>query len=121
MPQVLVRVMSAGLDRCDLLSVSGWGRVERGKPYGGFTLGRDFCGVVLEAGRGVEHLHPGDKVWGATPYHAPGTVKNLGTWSSSAVYVSCMMASSPRHILCFGLHSESIIERKVLHSEVSGE
>ena len=66
--------MSAGLDRCDLLSVSGWGRVERGKPHGGFTLGRDFCGVVLEAGRGVEHLAPGDKVWGATSYHDPGTL-----------------------------------------------
>ena len=91
-PQVLVRVMSAGLDRADLLSVSGWGRVERGKPYGGFTLGRDFCGVVLEAGRGVEHLHPGDKVWGGTPYHAPGTVKNMGTWSSTAVYVSLILS-----------------------------
>ena len=44
--------MSAGLDRTDLLAVSGWGRVERGKPHGGFTIGRDFCGVVLEAGRG---------------------------------------------------------------------
>ena len=78
-PQVLVRVMSAGLDRCDLLSVSGWGRVERGRPHGGFTLGRDFCGVVVEAGLGVEHLHPGDKVWGATPYHCPGTLSEQVT------------------------------------------
>ena len=72
--QVLVRVMSAGLDRTDLLAVSGWGRVERGKPHGGFTIGRDFCGVVLEAGRGAGHVHPGDRVWGATPYPAPGTL-----------------------------------------------
>ena len=72
--QVLVRVMSAGLDRCDLLSVSGWGRVERGKPYGGFTLGRDFTGVVVEAGLGVTHVSPGDRVWGAVPYHMGGTL-----------------------------------------------
>jgi len=72
--QVLVRVMSAGLDRSDLMAVSGWARLERGKPHGGFTLGRDFCGVVVEAGMGVTHLHPGDKVWGALPYHMSGTL-----------------------------------------------
>ena len=46
------------------------GRLECGKPHRGFTLGRDFGGVVLEAGRGVPHLALGNKVWGATPYHA---------------------------------------------------
>ena len=69
-----MRVMSAGLDRSDLMAVSGWARLERGKPHGGFTLGRDFCGVVVEAGMGVTHLHPGDKVWGALPYHMSGTL-----------------------------------------------
>ena len=62
--QVLVRVMSAGLDRTDLMAVSGWARLERRKPHGGFTLGRDFCGIVVEAGVGVSHVHPGDRVWG---------------------------------------------------------
>ena len=46
------------------------GRLECGKPHRGFTLVRDFCGVVLEVVRGVLHLAPGDKVWGAIPYHA---------------------------------------------------
>ena len=72
--QVLVRVLSAGLDRTDLMAVSGWARLERRKPHGGFTLGRDFCGIVVEAGVGVSHVHPGDRVWGLTPYHLSGTL-----------------------------------------------
>jgi len=72
--EVLIKVMSAGLDRSDLLAVSGWGKVERGKVYGGFSIGRDFCGVVVEAGIGVSHLHPGDRVWGAVPYNLAGTL-----------------------------------------------
>jgi hypothetical protein len=38
----MCRVMSAGLDRSDLLSVSGWGKAERGRIHGGFTLGKSF-------------------------------------------------------------------------------
>ena len=72
--QVLVRVMSAGLDRTDLMAVSGWARLERRKPHGGFTLGRDFCGIVVEAGVGVSHVHPGDRVWGLLPYHVTGSL-----------------------------------------------
>ena len=75
--EVLVRVMSTGLDRTDLLSVSGWGRVERRKMHGGFTLGRDFCGVVVEVGEDVPHLQPGDRVWGAVPYNMPGTLSEM--------------------------------------------
>jgi len=71
---VLVKVMSAGLDRSDLLAVSGWGKVERQRVYGGFSIGRDFCGVVVEAGINVNHLHPGDRVWGAVPYNMAGTL-----------------------------------------------
>ena len=72
--EVLVRVMAVGLDRTDLLASSGWGRVERGKLHGGFSIGRDFAGVVVEAGVGVSHLAPGDRVWGAVPAHLPGTL-----------------------------------------------
>lgn len=72
--QILVKVMSAGLDRCDLLAVSGWGKVERRKVNGGFSIGRDFCGVVVEAGIGVTHLQPGDRVWGAVPFPEAGTL-----------------------------------------------
>jgi len=72
---ILVRVMSAGLDRSDLLAVSGWGRIERSRPNAGFSIGRDFCGVVVEAGVEVTHLRPGDKVWGSVPdFHLPGTL-----------------------------------------------
>lgn len=46
----------------------------RGKPHGGFTLGRDFCGVVVEAGLGATHVSPGDRMWGAPPYHLGGTL-----------------------------------------------
>jgi len=72
--EVLIKVMSAGLDRSDLRAVSGWGKVERGKIYGGFSIGRDFCGVVVEAGVDVTHMHPGDRVWGAVPYNMAGTL-----------------------------------------------
>ena len=46
--EVLVKVMANGLDRSDLLAVSGWCKVERRRQHGGFTIGRDFCGVVVE-------------------------------------------------------------------------
>ena len=72
--EVLVKVMANGLDRSDLLALSGWCRVERGRQYGGFTIGRDFCGVVVEAGVGVKHLVPGERVWGAVPAHLPGVL-----------------------------------------------
>ena len=72
--EVLVKVMANGLDRSDLLAVSGWCKVERRRQHGGFTIGRDFCGVVVEAGVGVKHLVPGDRVWGATPAHLPGVL-----------------------------------------------
>jgi NADPH:quinone reductase-like Zn-dependent oxidoreductase len=72
--EVLVRVMAGGLDRSDLLAVSGWGRLERGRRHGGFSIGRDFCGVVVEAGLAVHHLAPGDRVWGAVPAHLPGVL-----------------------------------------------
>lgn len=76
--------MSAGVDKSDMLSVSGWARVERAKPHGGFTLGRDFCGVVVEAGHGVTHVHPGDRVWGAVPYHQSGTLsEQIVVWGSN--------------------------------------
>lgn len=75
--EVLVKVMSTSLDRTDLMSVSGWGRTERGKVHGGFTLGRDFCGVIVEAGADVGHLQPGDRVWGAVPYNMPGTLSEM--------------------------------------------
>jgi len=75
--QVLVKVMSTSLDLTDVLSVSGWGRVERRRMHGGFTIGRDFCGVVLEVGDRVAHIQPGDRVWGAVPYNLPGTLSEM--------------------------------------------
>ena len=42
------------------------GRLECGKPHRGFTLGRDFYGVVLEVVREVLHLAPGDGLGGHT-------------------------------------------------------
>ena len=72
--QLLVRVMAGSLDPADLLATSGWARLERGRAHGGFPLGRDFCGVVVEAGAKVSHLHPGDRVWGALPYNLPGAL-----------------------------------------------
>lgn len=90
--EILVRVMSAGLDRSDLLAVSGWAKAERGRVHGGFTLGRDFCGVVLEAGVGATHLRPGDRVWGAVPYSLPGTFSEL------LVLPGCMAERMPANL-----------------------
>ena len=42
------------------------GRLECGKPHRGFTLGRDFYGVVLAVVREVLHLAPGDGLGGHT-------------------------------------------------------
>lgn len=90
--EVLVRVMAAGLDRSDLQSVSGWGKVERGKQYGGFSIGRDFCGVVVEAGVAVSHLAPGDRVWGAQPFQLPGAL------SEQVVVRGCLAHRMPSNL-----------------------
>ncbi|CAM3948192.1 NADP-dependent oxidoreductase [Kibdelosporangium persicum] len=61
--EVLVRVVSAGVNPVDAKTRAGGGMADvLGKPP--FVLGWDVSGVVEEAGFGVHTLKPGDEVYG---------------------------------------------------------
>jgi L-iditol 2-dehydrogenase len=55
--QVLIRVVAAGLCRTDVYAAAG--RIPARDPV---ILGHEFSGIVSEAGRGVRHVSPGDRV-----------------------------------------------------------
>ena len=58
--QVLVKVRAAGLNRADLIMVSGRMHGNAGGP--GTVLGLEFAGEVEAVGRGVEGFRPGERV-----------------------------------------------------------
>jgi NADPH:quinone reductase-like Zn-dependent oxidoreductase len=64
--QVLVQVYDAGVNPLDWKIRSGRMR-HRSSPSFPMTLGQDFAGEVLEAGKNVEGFSPGDRVFGSTP------------------------------------------------------
>ncbi len=65
--EVVVRVKACGVNFPDTLIIQG---LYQFKPELPFTPGSDLAGVVKEVGEGVEHLRPGDEVFGFVPYGA---------------------------------------------------
>jgi NADPH:quinone reductase-like Zn-dependent oxidoreductase len=65
--EVLVRIRAAALNPKDSLVRKGRFRALSGRGERGFPkrVGVDFAGEVVEVGRGVRDLAPGDRVWGA--------------------------------------------------------
>ncbi|CAI9412677.1 NADP-dependent oxidoreductase [Nocardioides sp. T2.26MG-1] len=84
---VLIRVRAAGLNPIDNLLAAGAmsGMVEHAYPL---VVGRDAAGVVEAVGAGVDHLRPGDRVYGhvllAPPVQA-GTVAEYAVLPAAGV------------------------------------
>lgn len=62
---VVVKVRAAAINRADLTMMTGDGHGFGGAL--GTPLGLEWAGEVLEVGKGVEHLQPGDRVMAAGP------------------------------------------------------
>jgi NADPH:quinone reductase-like Zn-dependent oxidoreductase len=58
--EILVRVRAAGLNRAEVMMASGYRHGNQGGP--GAIIGLEWSGEVVEAGRGVESLKPGQRV-----------------------------------------------------------
>ena len=79
--EVLVRVQASSVNPVDNAIAAGMlsGMIEHEFPV---TLGRDYAGVVEQAGAGSRHA-PGDEVYGFVP-HAKATVHD-GSWAELIV------------------------------------
>ena len=60
--ELLVRVRAAGLNRADLLALSGGYPVPHADPDGTFTAGMELAGEVVAAGPGTAGRTLGDRV-----------------------------------------------------------
>ncbi|CAL1298672.1 unnamed protein product [Larinioides sclopetarius] len=74
--EVLIQVISAGLDNMDLLVTRGYGRAIRTHlrqhnehvEDESIILGRECAGIVLKTGKEVTCVSKGDEVWAVSPY-----------------------------------------------------
>jgi len=78
---MLIRVLSSSVNPIDIAMCSGYGSsllslIQLTNDFGidsitydrlPLVLGRDFCGVVVSCGHGVDKFKVGDNVWGALP------------------------------------------------------
>nr|XP_029714835.1 reticulon-4-interacting protein 1 homolog, mitochondrial [Aedes albopictus] len=79
--QVLVKVTASSVNPIDVAMIKGYGasvlNAMRCKSSIEFplTLGRDFCGEIVQKGMGVSSrdLDVGDEVWGVCPLHQQGS------------------------------------------------
>ncbi|XP_053694204.1 reticulon-4-interacting protein 1 homolog, mitochondrial [Sabethes cyaneus] len=78
--QLLVKVTAASVNPIDVAMIKGYGssvinamRCKSGIEFP-LTLGRDFCGEIVQKGLGVSSrdLEVGDEVWGVVPLHQQG-------------------------------------------------
>jgi NADPH:quinone reductase-like Zn-dependent oxidoreductase len=84
--EVLLRVMAAGVGPWDAWIRAGRSVVNQPLPL---TLGSDVAGVVEEVGPGVNHLKPGDAVFGST------NEKFTGGYADYAVASTMRLAKMP--------------------------
>ncbi|EAT47729.1 AAEL001183-PA [Aedes aegypti] len=79
--QLLVKVTAASVNPIDVAMIKGYGaavlntmRCKSGIEFP-LTLGRDFCGEIVQKGMGVSSrdLDVGDEVWGVCPVHQQGS------------------------------------------------
>jgi NADPH:quinone reductase-like Zn-dependent oxidoreductase len=97
--EVLVRVHAASINPVDAAIMAGSMSFMTTAPL---TLGTDFSGKVVEAGKGVTHVKPGDAVFGLIPMGS-------GTFSEYATPKAGQMALRPKSLdyICFD-HSLTI-------------
>lgn len=79
--EVLVRVRAASINPFDIAVVAGYLAFMASTPM---TVGTDFAGEVLEVGKDVTHVKPGDEVYGACVLHS-GTFAEYTTPKASEV------------------------------------
>ncbi len=65
--EILVRVYAASINPFDTFVHSGYMQGMMTTPL---TLGTDFAGEVVEVGSEIEHVQPGDAVYGLVPMHS---------------------------------------------------
>src|SRR5580704_10464543 len=82
--ELLVRIHDAGVNPVDWKIREGYFAQRAPRPLP-FTLGQDFCGVVLAVGAAIEDIEAGDEIYG----FANGTYAEYATVSSE------MFASKP--------------------------
>jgi NADPH:quinone reductase-like Zn-dependent oxidoreductase len=73
--EALVRVHAASINPLDAAIVAGYMSFMATPPL---TLGADFSGEVVEVGKDVTHVKPGDAVYGVTPFRS-GTFTEYAT------------------------------------------
>jgi NADPH:quinone reductase-like Zn-dependent oxidoreductase len=85
--EALVRVRAASVNPVDRGIAAGWMKDMISAPL---TLGTDFAGEVVAVGTNVQHVKPGDAVYGAT--------LNRGTFAEYAVIKAPGVAPKPRSL-----------------------
>jgi NADPH:quinone reductase-like Zn-dependent oxidoreductase len=86
--EALVRVHAASINPFDAAIVAGYMSFMATPPL---TLGTDFSGEVVEVGRDVTHVKPGDAVYGVIPIRS-------GTFSEYATPKTHEMALKPKSL-----------------------
>uniref|UniRef100_A0A8C9VTT8 NAD(P)H oxidoreductase RTN4IP1, mitochondrial n=1 Tax=Scleropages formosus TaxID=113540 RepID=A0A8C9VTT8_SCLFO len=104
--EVIVKVLSAGLNPIDLSMRGGYGaatlrmrrdplNVNRSGGEFPLILGRDVSGVVMECGLSVTCFRPGDKVWAAVPPWKQGSLAEFVVLSGNEVSLKPGSLSHP--------------------------
>lgn len=134
--EVRVQVHVASVNPIDVKRASGYGqRVLSLMGAGGrdLILGNDFAGVVMEVGRDVLHVSPGERVWGLVPTGPQGSHRSEVCVSSRWVRplpASALMVSAAvvpytfttlwRALRAVGLNERNAAGRHVLVNGAGG-
>lgn len=134
--EVRVDVRVASVNPIDVKRATGYGRRVMslmGARAGELVLGNDFAGLVTEVGRDVQHLSPGDQVWGLVPTGAQGSHRSEVCVSSrwvrplpsnalmvSAAVVPYTFTTLWRALRAVGLHERNAAGRHVLVNGAGG-
>lgn len=100
---VLIEVHASSLNPIDVMMLQGYGASVIGvmRQVSNFscshqefplTLGRDFSGTVINTGKAVTTVQPGDEVWGVTGPQASGS------HSDFVVASACSISQKPRNL-----------------------
>lgn len=81
--EVLVRVHAASINPFDAFVHAGYLQGMFSLPL---TLGTDFAGEVVETGSDIQHVKPGDAVYGMTPMHPGSFAEYLVAKSNEVTY-----------------------------------
>lgn len=86
--EALIRVHAASINPLDAAIVAGYMSFMATPPL---TLGADFSGEVVEVGKNVTHVKPGDAVYGVMPFRS-------GTFTEYALPKSNEVALKPKSL-----------------------